>query len=954
VADAPDDLIDLVRAALADRYELLREIGRGGMATVFLARDRRHDSRVAIKVLRPELSLAAAGPRFEREVQIASTLQHPNILPLLDSGATAGLSYLVMPFVEGESLAARLHRDSRLTVEEAVRLAAEVADGLMHAHQAGFIHRDIKPANVLLSHSHAMLADFGIARAIDLSTAELITESGVALGTVSYMSPEQSAGERVDGRADQYALACVLYEMLAGTPPFTGSTTQAVMARHAVDPVPSLRTVRHGVPEALEAAIEKALEKAPEDRFATIRQFRDAIMQAALQPVTAATRTAVRPARRAWWRRPGSIVALVGVFVAVAVAWPTLLAKPAALDPNRVLVLPLTLSDGWPSSRTAGEDAATLIGSAMDGAGGLRWVDGWQLLSTAQREDRNGIALATALALAKSRQCAYLLTGKLVARGDSADVFLELHDVRGDSVLKRSTGRTASAADGWRGSLAAITSLLPSLIATNIPDVESAWRARAPQAVAHFLLAEGAFRRVMIPEALAEYRLAVEADSAFALAAIRGAQAAAWNHRPAEADALVRLALTQPLPLRYQRFATGMLAYINGEADSAAARFRDAIAIDSTMVAAWMQLGETYVHLLPSQGRTDALAEAAFNGARRLDSTSATLKFHLVELVRRRGDTDAAVRLATQFRAVSQDTTLTQQADLVAACGSDGRFGVPLESAVVQRPLLLLVASRYLAASPRTASCATGGFVELLRADTAATDVADGRRFAALLGLVSLHYGSGQPDSGTAVLQAFHARWNQGLSLYLLAAPVVPAIAERARELARQDAKAAGADYRGMAYPTRLWELGVWASRDGQAATAAVIARELTRRAATGTRLDSLLAASMTAHAALAAADTTDAVRRFELLILAPAPRAELSWHEAAPLGIDRLVLGQLLVQRRQYERALGVLDVLDSGLPAVFPLYRRAALQARLAAAEALGDPRAAELRAQVAAIGK
>ena len=250
------DLEERLRAALADRYALERELGRGGMAVVFLARDRRHDRAVAIKVLRQEIAAALGAERFLREIQIAAKLHHPHILPLYDSGAAGELLYYVMPYVEGESLRQRLEREKQLPVEEAMAIARQVAGALAYAHRNDVVHRDIKPENILLESGEAVVADFGIARAITAAGGDQLTQTGIAIGTPLYMSPEQGAGgEGLDGRSDVYSLACVLYEMLAGHPPFAGGTAQAILARHTVDPVPPLRTARATVPTAVEQAL---------------------------------------------------------------------------------------------------------------------------------------------------------------------------------------------------------------------------------------------------------------------------------------------------------------------------------------------------------------------------------------------------------------------------------------------------------------------------------------------------------------------------------------------------------------------------------------------------------------------------------------------------------------------------------------------------------------------------
>jgi eukaryotic-like serine/threonine-protein kinase len=234
-----DPLLKRLASAIGDRYAIERELGRGGMATVYLAADRKHGRRVAIKVLDPELASAIGPGRFLQEIQIAARLTHPNILPLHDSGEANGLLYYVMPYVEGESLRDRLERERHLTLDAAIQVVRHVAAALAYAHGHGVVHRDIKPENILLTGGQAIVADFGIARAIDAAGSQHLTGTGLAIGTPAYMSPEQVGAERtLDGRTDIYSLACVAYEMLGGEPPFTGPSAQAVMARHAVDPPP--------------------------------------------------------------------------------------------------------------------------------------------------------------------------------------------------------------------------------------------------------------------------------------------------------------------------------------------------------------------------------------------------------------------------------------------------------------------------------------------------------------------------------------------------------------------------------------------------------------------------------------------------------------------------------------------------------------------------------------------
>ena len=271
-------ILEELREALREHYAVESEVGRGGMATVFLAEDLKHGRRVAIKVLSPELSSSMDADRFKREIQIAARLSHPHILPVFDSGDANGLLYYVMPFVEGESLRGRLKRETQLPIEDAIQISCEVADALSYAHAYGVVHRDIKPENILLHGGHAVVADFGIARVIQDAGGDQLTKTGVSIGTAAYMSPEQFSGVNIDGRSDMYSLACVLYEMLVGEVPFTGPNAVAIMSRHTMELPPSIQIVRGTVPDELEGAVMQALEKVPADRFATVAQFKEALL----------------------------------------------------------------------------------------------------------------------------------------------------------------------------------------------------------------------------------------------------------------------------------------------------------------------------------------------------------------------------------------------------------------------------------------------------------------------------------------------------------------------------------------------------------------------------------------------------------------------------------------------------------------------------------------------------
>ncbi|PYP40669.1 MAG: hypothetical protein DMD43_08065, partial [Gemmatimonadetes bacterium] len=298
------ELKERLETALAGRYTVEREVGRGGMATVYLAQDRKHRRQVAVKILHPHIAAHLGTDRFLREIDIAARLSHPHILTLIDSGEADGLLFYIMPFVQGESLRDRMSRSGRLPVDEALQIARHVAQALGYAHQHGVVHRDIKPENVMLYEGEAMVTDFGIAKAVSAAGSDNITQTGSTVGTPAYMSPEQASGESdLDGRSDLYSLGCMVYEMLAGAPPFAGSNPQAVIMKRFSEKPASLRAACPGLPESVERAVMKALERRPEDRFATTMEFAQAIAVAGITTppgrvaATAVTPTATRAAK---------------------------------------------------------------------------------------------------------------------------------------------------------------------------------------------------------------------------------------------------------------------------------------------------------------------------------------------------------------------------------------------------------------------------------------------------------------------------------------------------------------------------------------------------------------------------------------------------------------------------------------------------------------------------------
>jgi TolB-like protein/tetratricopeptide (TPR) repeat protein/tRNA A-37 threonylcarbamoyl transferase component Bud32 len=364
----PDDLASL-GTALADRYAIERELGSGATAIVYLAQDLKLGRSVALKVLRAEVAAVLGSERFLREIRTAARLQHPHIVALHDSGQANGFLYYVMPYVEGESLRDVLTREPQLPLEQALRFAREVAEALAYAHQQGLIHRDIKPENILITRGadgtlgHALVADFGIARAVSVSGGDSLTATGLAIGTPAYMSPEQASAERaIDGRTDVYALGCVLYEMLAGHPPFLGRTSHEILARHTLDPVPPLRTGRPEIPPAVEAAVVKALAKTPADRFGTTSGFMEALV---LPPASGANTRSFRPV-------PAALagVALLGI-IAVLLFRPWRTGAGATTASPSIAVLAFNNLGGDPANEPFSDGIADELTTALGKVEGL-------------------------------------------------------------------------------------------------------------------------------------------------------------------------------------------------------------------------------------------------------------------------------------------------------------------------------------------------------------------------------------------------------------------------------------------------------------------------------------------------------------------------------------------------------------------------------------------------------
>jgi tetratricopeptide (TPR) repeat protein len=644
------DTADLFAAALTDRYRVERELGRGGMATVFLAHDLRHDRPVALKVLRPELAAALGPERFLQEIRIAARLRHPHILPVHDSGEVAGRLWYTMPYVEGESLRQRLMREGQFPIDQAVQVITQVLGALGYAHAHGVIHRDIKPENILLEGDQAVVADFGVARAISAAGDARLTETGFALGTPAYMSPEQAAASRdLDGRSDLYAVGCVLYEMLVGQPPFGGATAQQMLARHAMDPVPPLRTVRDTVPVGVERSVMRALAKVPADRFPTAAAFAEALNAAE----TVATRA---PAPR---RRPAPAALMLGG-LALLLVLAAYLMRPhseVALDPNVVAVVPFRVSGAAPDLAYLREGMIDLVAARLTGEDGARAADprsvmvAWRKAAGSEADD---LAEGDALRLARGLGAGQLVLGGIV--GTSGHVALNASLLPASGGAHRAEARVEGAADS-------LPQLVDRLIAQLITEragpshgLDGLINTPLP-ALRLYLEGQAAQRRGEYADAVVRFAKALDLDSTFGLAGMALASAAGWTNAPGASRRGIERAWAGRDRLSPRDKAL-VLAEVGPSypAVSTLAQhlgaWERAVDMASDQPDRWYELGDVYLHdgpylQIPFSRRR---AAEAFRRSVSLDSNTAALG-HLLEVAVLDDDTAQVRRLGNLYLA---------------------------------------------------------------------------------------------------------------------------------------------------------------------------------------------------------------------------------------------------------------------------------------------------------------
>jgi serine/threonine protein kinase len=595
------DVLSRLTAALASHYAIERELGRGGMATVYLARDLKHHRRVALKVLRPELTTALGPDRFLQEIEIAAQFAHPHIVPVFDSGEAEGFLYYVMPYVVGESLRNRLVREGQLPVEDAVGIASEVANALAYAHGQGIVHRDIKPENILLAEGHAMVADFGIARAITAivaSTDERMTGVGFALGTPLYMSPEQAAGHRhLDGRADIYSLGCVLYEMLAGEPPFVGPTPQAVISKHAQESPQPLSERRPGVPAQVEQAVTKALYKLPADRFANAAEFAAALPR---HPTPQTPTTPLKTTRPAWQSRHISRAtwAFIGALTLAGALIATAFSKRTAptLDASLYMVLPFRHRAQSAPLLLNGDQCESLLHDALARWRGVQMVDPlW--VADARSRHASTSSIDDGVAIARERRAGRVVLGEVWQFQDTIYVRGLLYDASGKRLVREQSVRISS---DLSDAQARFQELADSLLIGGglVGGVPPRGGGRLSLPAWHaFQDGYAALQRWDLDSAKAKLRQALAIDPTYGMAQLWLAQVSAWAGEEPESwkqYAAGALASSDSLGPRDHELGEAMLALAEQRFPLACERFRDLIARDSLDFAAWFGLGDCH------------------------------------------------------------------------------------------------------------------------------------------------------------------------------------------------------------------------------------------------------------------------------------------------------------------------------------------------------------------------
>ncbi len=590
------DMAERLNTALEGRYNIERELGEGGMATVYLADDLKHERKVALKVLKPELAAVVGAERFLAEIKTTANLQHPHILPLFDSGEADGFLFYVMPYVEGETLREKLRREHQLPVDEALRLTTDIAEALQAAHEQGVIHRDIKPGNILLSGGHPLVADFGIALAVSSAGGDRLTETGLSMGTPHYMSPEQAAGEsHVDARSDIYSLAAVLYEMLAGEPPYTGRTAQVVLAKRIAEPVPSVRRIRDKVPASIDVAIQQALSPIPADRFSTMREFTAALTTADVSEPKEAVRW--KP-----WAAAG-----VGAALVAAIGLGVALGGSGGVDPNSIVVLPFRNMSADPEQEFMSEAIPEELLNLLAQIPELKVISRTSAFSYKGRDDLTIPQIAAELGVA------HVLEGSVQRAGNTIRITTQLIEAQSDVHLWSETyDRTLDDIFAVQDEIAhRVVSELRVTLLGALPTLQET----DPEAYALFLQARyvkntGDLSQEHIETIITMFEgvreMAPDYAPTYGELAAMYAQAVQSGFRPPEEgfeaarDAAERGLALDP-DLVYARTMLGWVSSIQGDFEGAARHLEQAMEMDPTHPDVLMNVGI----LLLTMGRFD-------------------------------------------------------------------------------------------------------------------------------------------------------------------------------------------------------------------------------------------------------------------------------------------------------------------------------------------------------------
>lgn len=667
--------LERLSAALSDHYRIDRELGRGGMATVYLAEDLKHHRQVAIKVLRPDLAASLGAERFLREIEIAAGLEHPHILTLIDSGEADGFLYYVMPFMEGESLRERLDRGDALSLDEVVRILRDVVDAVAYAHQNGVVHRDIKPDNIMLAGRHASVMDFGIAKALSSATgAHSMTTEGMSLGTPAYMAPEQVAADpNVDHRADLYAIGALAYELLAGRPPFVAEAPQQVLAAHVTTEPEPVAVYRQDTPSELAVMVMACLRKQPDERPGGAED----LLSVLEDPSTTSGESESIVHRGP---RVGTVIAVmmaVTVAASAVFAWIRTRTPSAVLDPAVVAVLPFRVSSPDPSLGYLREGMMDLLAAMMTGEGGLRAADPRTIMAAIDRHlDGGEITEAIARQVATDVGAGQLILGEIVTPPGQMIVSATLALTA--DFTTHAEARVVGTQEELQGILDQLTAQLLAQEAGERQDRLASLATTSIEALREYLDGQAAYRDGRYYDAVRLFGSALDRDSTFALAALWNVFAVEWIGTPLEMETALRSAwkTRELLSLKDLALLEGLAGPqypARGSTQDHIAAWNRALQLVPDHIEAWFALGDHYLHdgAIANIDDWQRQAEGAFIRAVELDSTFAPALGHLVEIYAERGDTARLRQLDRHYVAAAANSEMAPFNEWLAAWALD-------------------------------------------------------------------------------------------------------------------------------------------------------------------------------------------------------------------------------------------------------------------------------------------